>query len=163
VEDTVGNYGHGLWTDVANSDARFLCNFVRRCGSDGLFDETGSPNAWFASNLLVDCGLLENHANIRIASDSPQGIYNTSGVTGDLVPALGGPKKAYIPLEIYDDVRNIQTDGYSPDTKFVNMHSNLFAGGLGRYAFLFYMYSNQPFHAGGGTWPSDFWKTPGRW
>lgn len=159
VEDTVGNYGHGLWTDVANRDARFLCNFVRRCGSDGLFDETGSPTAWFVSNVLVDCGLLENHANIRIASDSPQVMYNTSVVTGE---TIRGTKACY-PIEIYDDVRNITTDGYSPDTKFVNMHSNMFAGGLGRYAFMLYMYSNQPPHTGGGTWPSDFWKSPGHW
>jgi hypothetical protein len=159
IEDTVGNYGHGLWTDVANCDAHFVCNFVRRCGSDGLFDETGSPTAWFVSNVLVDCGLLENHANIRIASDSPVVMYNTSVVTGDTING----RKAYVPIEIYDDVRNIQTDGYSPDTKFVRMNSNLFAGGLGRYSFLLYMYSNQPFHAGGGTWPSDFWKSPGRW
>lgn len=156
IEDTIGNYGHGGWTDVANNTARYLCNFVRYCGSSGLFDEVGEL-AWFVSNVLIDNGLETNHANIRVACKHPRIWYNTSVVTGDLIRG----KKAYIPIEIYDDVRNIQTDGYGPDTDDVELSSNLFAGGLGRYAFLMYLYSNQPPHAGGGTWPSQFWDSHG--
>lgn len=157
VEDTIGNYGHGLWTDVANRDAHYLCNFVRRCGSDGLFDETGSPTAWFVSNVVVDCGVVTNHAGIRIASQGPKVWYNTSVTTGQTVTLGNASGKGYMPIEIYDDVRNIQTDGYSPDTKDVTLSSNLFVG-PGKYNFLMWLYSNQPFHAGGGTWPTDFWK-----
>jgi hypothetical protein len=152
VEDTVGNYGHGLWTDVANRDARYICNFVRRCGSSGLFDEVGQY-AWFVSNILVDNGLEVNHANIRVASEKPRIWYNTSVTT----PSVG-----YLPIEIYDDVRNPTSDGYGANTQGVELSSNLLVG-PGRYSFLMYLYANQPPHVGGGTQPEDFWTPPGKW
>lgn len=157
VEDTIGNYGHGLWSDVANIYARYIMNCVRGCGSDGLFDEVGEE-AWFISNLVIDCGLEENHANIRVASRKPMIWYNTSVVTRE---GRNG-KKAYLPIEIYDDVRNNLTDGYGADTRDVSMSSNLFSG-RGRYSFLMWLYANQPPHAGGGTQPSDFWTPNGHW
>lgn len=148
VEDTVGNYGHGLWTDVANIHVRFLCNFVRRCGSDGLFTEVGE-DGWFISNIVDDCGKAQVHANIRVADRGPRIWYNTS---------VGGN----YPIEIYDDVRNVQTDGYAPDTDNVELSSNLFVG-PGKYTFLMWLYANQPPHPGGSTRPSQFFDPPGKW
>lgn len=148
VENTVGNFGHGLWTDVANIHVRFLCNFVRGCGSDGLFTEVGE-DGWFVSNIAVDCGKQQDHANIRVADRGPRIWYNTS---------VGGA----IPIEIYDDVRNVLTDGYAPDTDNVELSSNLFAG-PSKYTFLMWLYHNTPPHAGGGTRPSQFFDAPGRW
>ena len=135
-------YGAGIWLDVTCQDVDIHHCYARRCARAGFFIEV--DNNITITNCVADsCGRGSgNHGNFRIASPNTKMWHCTS---------IGGA----VPLEIYEDVRNITTDGFAPDTDDVQLVNNLFAGPCG-FSYLGFIYANLPYHTGGGTVPADF-------